>query len=345
MPKPKPLTYRDAGVDIDAKADALARLKPLIRTTFDRYVASDLGAFGSLYGVPDGYQSPVLVSSVDSVGTKVKIATMIGRHDTVGQDIVFHCANDILVQGARPLFFMDYLAAHKLEGEFILSVAEGLVASCRRLPCSLIGGETAEMPDIYPPGEYDLVGFILGLVEREKTVTGNAIRPGDALVGLGSDGLHTNGYTLARKIAFEIAGWAPDEYLEELGGTVSDELMRIHRPYGPAVLPLLDEFAVHGMAHITGGGIPDNLLRPLPDGCRAIVRRGTWSEPPIFGLLQRLGNVPEDDMLRTFNVGIGFILVVPAQQADLVVARLEAAGERAYRVGEIVAGERSVQVI
>ncbi|KPJ63961.1 phosphoribosylaminoimidazole synthetase [candidate division KD3-62 bacterium DG_56] len=345
MPKPKPLTYRDAGVDIDAKAEALARLKPLIRSTFDRYVASDLGAFGSLYSVPEGYQSPVLVSSVDSVGTKVKIATMIGRHDTVGQDIVFHCGNDILVQGARPLFFMDYLAAHKLQGEFILSVAEGLVAGCRRLSCSLIGGETAEMPDIYAPGEYDLVGFILGLVERDETVTGDSIRPGDVLIGLGSDGLHTNGYTLARKVAFEIAGWPPDEYLEELGCTISAELMRIHRPYGPAVLPLLDEFAVHGMAHITGGGIPDNLLRPLPEGCRALVRRGTWPEPPIFGLLQRLGNLPADDMLRTFNMGIGFILVVPAEQADPVRARLEMAGEQVYGIGEIVAGERSVQII
>jgi phosphoribosylformylglycinamidine cyclo-ligase len=345
MSEPESLTYRDAGVDIDAKAEALARLKPLIRSTFDKYVASDLGAFGSLYGMPKDYRDPVLVSSVDSVGTKVKIATMMGRHDTVGQDIVFHCANDILVQGGRPLFFMDYLAVNKVEGEFVLSVAEGLVAGCRRIGCALIGGETAEMPDIYPSGEYDLVGFILGAVEREKTVTGAGIEPGDALIGLGSDGLHTNGYTLARKVAFEAAGWSPDQRIEELGATIGAELMRVHRPYGPAVLPLLDEFAVRGMAHVTGGGIPDNLLRPLPDGCRAVVRRGTWPEPPIFGLIQRQGNVPEDDMLHTFNMGIGFILIVPVEQADPLAARLEAAGERPYRIGEIVAGERAVEVM
>jgi len=340
-----PITYRDAGVDIDAKSRLMERIKPHLRATFTKGVVSDIGLFGSLFSMPHEYHDPLLVASADSVGTKVMVATMAGKHDTVGRDIVAHCVNDLLVQGARSLFFMDYIAAGHLDTEVLEAVLRGLADGCREAECALIGGEIAEMPGIYAEGQYDLVGFIVGAVERTQVVTGEKVRPGDALVGLASDGLHTNGYSLARKLIFEVAGWPVDRNMPELGCTVADELLRVHRNYAGAVLPLLAQFAVHGMAHITGGGLPDNVIRSLPQGCRALIRRDAWDVSPIFSLLQSLGNVPEEDLYHTFNMGIGFVLIVPADQAEHVIAHLRDAGERPCVIGQVITGERGVELV
>lgn len=286
-----------------------------------------------------------MVTSVDGVGTKLMVATMMNRHNTVGQDIVNHCVNDILVQGARPLFFMDYIAAGKVTPEFMEEIVEGLVAGCRAAGCALIGGETAEMPGVYGEGQYDLVGFIGGAVERGRVVSGDDITPGDVLIGLASDGLHTNGYSLVRKLFFEIAGVPVDQFIPELDRTIGEELLRVHRCYAPAVLPLLDDLEVRGMAHVTGGGIPGNLVRCLPEGCRAVVERGSWHVPAIFELIQDLGRVPDEDMYHTFNMGVGFILVVPEGVAEQAASRLSANGETAYRIGRIEGGERGVLIV
>jgi len=286
-----------------------------------------------------------LVTSVDGVGTKLMVATMMNRHNSVGQDIVNHCVNDILVQGARPLFFMDYIAAGKVTPEFMEEIVEGLVAGCRAAGCALIGGETAEMPGVYGEGQYDLVGFIGGAVERSRIVSGDDITRGDVLIGLASDGLHTNGYSLVRKLFFEIAGVPVDQFIPELDRTIGEELLRVHRCYAPAVLPLLDDLEVRGMAHVTGGGIPDNLVRCLPEGRRAVVERGSWHVPAIFELIQDLGRVPDEDMYHTFNMGVGFILVVPESVAEQAASRLSANGETAYRIGRIEGGERGVVIV
>ncbi len=340
-----PLTYRDAGVDIDAAERALDRAKPLIRETFIPGVLADIGTFGALFDVHTaGLAEPVLVSSCDSVGTKLKIAFMTGRHDTVGEDLVSHCVNDILCQGARPLFFMDYLGIGKLEQEVFQQVIAGLARGCKAAGCALIGGETAELPGFYAPGEYDLAGFIVGAVERSRVITGERIHKGDVVLGLASNGLHTNGYSLARKALFEVAGFKPDDRVEALGATVAEELLRVHRCYAPAVLPLLDGDSIHGIAHITGGGIRDNLRRVLPAGCRAVIRRGAWLVPPIFDLIRDIANVPQQEMFRTFNMGIGLILAVDQAQAAEVCERLARTNETCYHIGEIVPGERAVEI-
>ncbi len=287
----------------------------------------------------------LLVSSVDSVGTKVMVASMMERHDTVGQDIVNHCVNDILVQGARPLFFMDYIAADQLLPDMVAQVVEGLATACRENSCALIGGEMAELPGMYQPGQYDLVGFVAGVVERSKAVRGDRVSSGDAVIGLASSGLHTNGYSLARKLFFEVAGLSVGQYIPELGRTIGEELLRVHRCYAPSVLALLDAVEVKGMAHITGGGLPDNLVRALPEGCRAVIERGSWHIPPIFQLIQELGRVPDEDMYHTFNMGIGFTLIVPDEKAEDTVSRLSASGETAYTIGRIEAGEKSVLIV
>ncbi len=305
-----------------------------------------MGTFGAMFSLSEwAAGDSLLVTSVDGVGTKLMVATMMDRHNTVGQDIVNHCVNDILVQGARPLLFMDYIAAGKLTPEFIEEVVEGLVAGCRATGCALIGGETAEMPGVYAEGQYDLVGFVAGAVEQSRMIRGDEIAPGDVLIGLASDGLHTNGYSLVRKLFFEVAGLPVDQFVPELGRTLGEELLRIHRGYAPAVLPLLDELDVHGMAHVTGGGTPDNLVRCLPEGCRAVVERGSWHVPAIFELIQDLGRVPDEDMYHTFNMGVGFILVVPESIAEETASRLSANGETAYRIGRIESGERGVVVV
>jgi len=287
----------------------------------------------------------LLVTSVDSVGTKLMVARMMNRHDTVGQDLVAHCVNDVLVQGARPVFFMDYIAAGALTETLITEVIEGVAAGCREAGCALIGGEIAELPGIYREGEYDLVGFVAGAVERGKAIRGDRVEPGDVLIGLASNGMHTNGYSLARKLFFELLDLAPDKYLPALDRTIGDELLRVHRCYAPAVLPLLEEVEVKGMAHITGGGLPDNLVRCLPEGCQAVVERKSWHVPAIFEMIQDLGRVPEQEMYHTFNMGVGMVLVVTEGEADEVTAKLSTRGETAYRIGRVEAGERGVVIM
>ncbi len=334
------MDYKNAGVDIDAGNEVVRRIKGLARRTFTPGVLSDLGSFGGLFHVgAAGMRDPVLVASADGVGTKLRVAFMSGIHDTIGMDLVNHCVNDILVQGARPLFFLDYLATGRLDPDVAVRVVEGLSRACSANGCALIGGETAEMPGFYADGEYDVAGFIVGAVERGRLIDGHGVAPGDVLIGLPSSGLHTNGYSLARTIVFERLRLGVHDRVDELGGTVAEALLTPHRSYLPVVQPVLDAApgAVRGMAHITGGGITDNLPRVLPEGARAIVRPGSWDVPPIFRWLQRSGNVPHEDMLRTFNMGIGLILVTARADADRVLGELARHGEAAARViGEII---------
>ena len=308
-------------------------------------MAADVGTFGALFSLSECTAGDsLLVTSVDSVGTKVMVASMMNRHNTVGQDIVNHCVNDILVQGARPLLFMDYIAAEELVPDLVVQLVEGLAAGCKEAGCALIGGEMAELPGMYRPGQYDLVGFVAGVVERSRAIAGDRIQPGDVLIGLASNGMHTNGYSLARKLFFEVAGLPVDQYVPELDRTIGEELLRVHRCYAPAVLPLLEDIDVHGMAHITGGGLPDNLVRGLPEDCCVVLQQESWHVPAIFDLIQDLGRVPKKDMYHTFNMGIGFVLVVPEEAAEQTASRLSASGETAYRVGRVEKGERGVVI-
>jgi len=337
------VTYADAGVDVDRANRTKKRIRYLAHKTFTRSVLSEIGGFGALFSIDKTkYIDPVLVSSVDGVGTKLKIAFEMGVHHTVGADLVNHCVNDIAVQGAAPLFFMDYLATGKLEPEVAEKVIEGLADACKHNGCALIGGETAEMPGFYPEGEYDLAGFIVGVVERERIITGKTVEVGDVILGLASNGLHTNGYSLARKLFFEIAGYTPDTYVNEIKGKVGNELMQTHRSYWPAIKKLVAAESVAAMAHITGGGITGNLPRVLPRGTAAVIEIGSWPVLPIFEHLQKLGNVPQDEMLRTFNMGLGMLLVVPSKKFKKAQSVLEKVGEKAYTVGRIVKGDRKV---
>jgi phosphoribosylformylglycinamidine cyclo-ligase len=333
-----PLTYATAGVDIDAQDRALAEVKRLARSTFTRGVLSEIGGFGGLFTLePDNPAGTVLVASADGVGTKLKVAQMAGVHDTVGADLVNHCVNDVLVQGARPLFLLDYLATGRLEPGVAVQVIAGLARACSANGCALLGGETAEMPGFYAPGEYDLAGFIVGAVRRDLMLQREAVQAGDALVALPSDGLHTNGYSLARKVFFEVLGLAVDAEVPELGRTVGEELLCAHRSYLEAVAPLLDAGLVRSAAHITGGGITDNLPRALPEGLGAEIDLGSWDEPAVFGLIRRAGRVPEDDMRRTFNLGVGMILVVAAEHLAVVLERLVPHGP-GWLIGRVLAG-------
>ncbi|MCK5376807.1 MAG: phosphoribosylformylglycinamidine cyclo-ligase [Acidobacteria bacterium] len=337
-------TYRDAGVDIDAQDRALAQVKKMVRNTYTDDVLSDQGAFGGLFRMPiKGLKEPVLVASADGVGTKLKVAIASGRHTSVGRDLVHHCINDILVQGARPLFFLDYLATGRLDPDVVTDVIGGVAAACGEHGLALLGGETAEMPGFYGDGEYDLAGFIVGVVDRKRIVDGSAVCHGDVLVGLPSSGLHTNGYSLARRVFFEQLALGPQDSVEELGRTVADELLEVHRCYLEPVRPLLDECLVHAMAHITGGGITDNLPRVLPEGLRAVIKVGAWEIPPVFRLLAEKGQVPEDDMWRTFNLGVGMILVVPPKQLEKVLRSLRESGYPGFPMGNVVEGERGVE--
>jgi phosphoribosylformylglycinamidine cyclo-ligase len=337
------VTYADAGVDIDRANRTKKRIKYLAHKTFTKGVLSEIGGFGGLFSIDkQKYIDPVLVSSVDGVGTKLKIAFEMKMHHTVGADLVNHCVNDIAVQGATPLFFMDYLATGKLDPEVAEKVIEGLAEACKHNGCALIGGETAEMPGFYPEGEYDLAGFIIGVVERDRIINGKTVEPGDVILGLASTGLHTNGYSLARKLFFEIAGYTPETYVNELRGKVGNELMQMHRSYWPVIKKLLAAECVAAMAHITGGGITENLPRVLPRGVAAIIEVGTWPVLPIFDHLQKLGNVPQAEMLRTFNMGLGMLLVIPAKKFKKAQTVLDKMGERAYTVGRIVKGDRKV---
>jgi phosphoribosylformylglycinamidine cyclo-ligase len=337
-----PITYADAGVDITRANRTKQRIKYLAHKTFTRGVLSEIGGFGGLFSVDKKYLDPVLVSSVDGVGTKLKVAFEMKMHHTVGGDLVNHCVNDIAVQGAAPMFFMDYLATGKLEPEVAEKVVEGIAEACKHNGCALIGGETAEMPGFYPEGEYDLAGFIVGVVEREKIISGKDVQVGDIVLGLPSNGLHTNGYSLARKLLFEVAGYSPDTFVSEIKSKVGNELMRPHRSYWPIIKKMIAGESVAALAHITGGGITENLPRVLPRGTAAVIERGTWPVLPIFEHLQKLGNVPDDEMLRTFNMGIGMLLIVPAKKFKKAETLLDRAGEKFYSVGRIVKGERKV---
>jgi phosphoribosylformylglycinamidine cyclo-ligase len=337
-----PFTYADAGVDITRANKTKQRIKYLAHKTFTRGVLSEIGGFGGLFSVDKKYLDPVLVSSVDGVGTKLKVAFEMKMHHTIGADLVNHCVNDIAVQGAAPMFFMDYLATGKLQPEVAEKVVEGLAEACKHNGCALIGGETAEMPGFYDEGEYDLAGFIVGVVERDKIINGKTVEIGDIVLGLPSNGLHTNGYSLARKLLFEVAHYGPDTFVSEMKNKVGNELMRTHKSYWPIIKKLIAGECVGALAHITGGGITENLPRVLPRGTAAVIERGTWPVLPIFEHLQKLGNVADDEMLRTFNMGIGMLVIIPAKKFKKAETLLDRAGEKFYSVGRVVKGDRKV---
>jgi phosphoribosylformylglycinamidine cyclo-ligase len=343
------LTYRDAGVDIDAANEAVSRMKEHVRSTFTLGVLTDVGSFGGMFSLAGfaNMQNPVLVSSIDGVGTKLKVAILVNKHDTIGRDLVNHCVNDILVQGARPLFFLDYFATGKLSPLVASDVVKGLSEGCREVGCALIGGETAEMPGLYLDGDYDLAGCIVGIVDREKIINGSKVQPGDTVIGLASSGLHTNGYSLARRVLLESGddSLSPYEVIPSLGRSLGEELLAPHRCYANAILPLLEEFDIHAMAHLTGGGFYENIPRVLPSDCSVTIERRSWSIPPIFSLIQERGNIPDSEMFRTFNMGIGMALVVQPEQAPLLVHRLNSVGEAAYIMGNVHRGVHEVDIV
>jgi len=326
------MDYRSAGVDIDAATRALSKVRELARSTYRPGVLSDIGSFGGLFRLDtDRYKKPVLVASTDGVGTKLKIAFATGRHGTVGYDLVAHSVNDVLVQGARPLFFLDYLAMGKLDGEITASVITGMAEACREFGLVLLGGETAEMPGFYQSGEYDIAGTIIGVVEEDRIIDGARVRAGDELVALSSWGLHTNGFSLARKVFFEQEGLSPDSHLEEIGGTVADVLLAKHRCYLPELEPLLDTGTVHAMAHITGGGLTDNIPRVLPEGLGVRIDLARLRPQPVFRYLMKKGQVAQSDMLRTFNLGVGMVVIVARGDAERVPG--------AFPIGGVVEGQ------
>ena len=338
------MEYKQSGVDIDAGNEVVRRIRTLARGTFTPGVLSDIGSFGGLFAMSAaGVQDPVLVASADGVGTKLRVAFMTGVHNTIGRDLVNHCVNDILVQGAQPLFFLDYLATGRLDPDVAVQIVEGLTVACRENGCALLGGETAEMPGFYADGEYDVAGFIVGAVARDRLIDGRRIVPGDVLLGLPSSGLHTNGYSLARRIAFDVAGLRADSTVPELGGRIGEILLTPHRSYLPLIRPLLPARVIKGMAHITGGGITENLPRILPEGTHARIDRSRWNVPTIFRWLQAAGQVPDGDMWRTFNMGIGLVLACDAGSVDEIRRALAAAGEgRAVVIGDVRAGGEGV---
>jgi phosphoribosylformylglycinamidine cyclo-ligase len=339
------MDYKQAGVDIDAGNDVVRRIRSMARGTFTPGVLSEIGSFGGLFRLnAAGISDPVLVASADGVGTKLRLAFLTGIHRTIGIDLVNHCVNDILVQGAQPLFFLDYLATGRLDPDVAVQVVEGLSTACRANGCALLGGETAEMPGFYADGEYDVAGFIVGAVARDRLIDGSGIAPGDALIGVPSCGLHTNGYSLARRIVFDVAGLRVDSHVAELGTTVGAALLEPHRSYLPLIGPLLPSGLIKGMAHITGGGITDNLPRILPKGTAARIDRSAWQVPPLFRWLQRIGQVPDDDMLRTFNMGIGLIIACSDDSAETLLEGLARTGEpHATCIGRIVVGSNRVE--
>jgi phosphoribosylformylglycinamidine cyclo-ligase len=338
------MDYRDSGVDIAAGNETVRRIKSLAKATFTPGVLSDIGSFGGLFQIDrDRYREPVLVSSADGVGTKLKVAFMTGRHDTVGADLVNHCVNDILVQGAEPLFFLDYVATGRLSPDVTEKVVAGVARGCRENRCALLGGETAEMRGFYADGEYDIAGFIVGIVEKSRVVDGRSIAAGDSLIGLPSAGLHTNGYSLARQVLFDAAGLRPDTFLQEVGATVADALLAPHRSYLRAIRPLLDKRLIKGMAHITGGGITENLPRILPDGTAASIDRNAWEIPPLFTLLQQRGGIDTGEMFRAFNMGIGLIVACAHLDAETVVNALRSSGSAPVLIGRVTSGDRDVR--
>lgn len=339
------VSYKDAGVNIDEADRAVSSIRGMARRTFSKSVLTDIGSFGGGF-LLEGYKKPVLVSSADGVGTKLKLAFLTGIHSTIGEDLVNHCVNDIAVQGATPLFFLDYFSVGKLDAKVAADVISGIARGCKKNGCALIGGETAEMPGLYQDGEYDLAGFIVGAVERKRMITGQSIKPGDVLIGLPSTGLHTNGYSLARKILFEVAGNDASTRVAQLGGSIAEELLKIHRSYLKPIQALHNAGLLKGAAHITGGGITDNTPRILPKGLGVKIQHGSWPILPVFNLLKELGRIPEDDWRRTFNLGIGMILVVSPKQLQKASRILKTLKEPWYQIGEVVRtkGERVVYV-
>lgn len=337
----QPISYADAGVSIDNANRAVAKIREYARSTFNERTLTEIGSFGGMFaGAFPNMSEPILVASADGVGTKLKLAFDTGIHNTVGADLVNHCVNDILVQGARPLFFLDYFATGKLEPDVTASVVEGMARACRENGCVLLGGETAEMPSMYADGEYDLAGFIVGVVDKPKVIDGKSITPGDVVLGIPSTGLQTNGYSLARKLFFEVGGYKPDDFVEELGTTVGEALLETHASFLPQIGPLLDSGVIKGLVHITGGGFLENIPRILPEGVSVEINRGSWPELPIFGMMQHLGNVDEKEMFRTFNMGIGMIVVCSEAEHETIADQL---GD-CYRIGQVTTGSRIVKI-
>ena len=336
LPKKNQITYRDAGVNIDAGNRFVDMIRPLVKSTFRPEVKTDIGGFGGLFSLHvEKYRNPVLVSSTDGVGTKLKIAFLLDRHDTVGIDLVAMCVNDIIVQGAEPLFFLDYLACGKLSVEKSYQILKGISEGCRQAGCALIGGETAEMPGMYAEGEYDLAGFTVGVVDNDRIIDGSTITVGDKIIGIASSGLHSNGFSLARKVLLGNRPQRLDDNVPELGHSLGQELLTPTRIYVKTVLNLLRDFTVKGMAHITGGGLLENIPRALPKNCRALLSRGSWEIPPIFERIRLEGNIDENEMSRVFNLGVGMTLVVPKEQCDDILQRLSGLQEKAFLIGEI----------
>jgi phosphoribosylformylglycinamidine cyclo-ligase len=335
------ISYADAGVSIDNANRAVAKIREYARATFNERTLTEIGSFGGMFsGAFPDMAEPILVASADGVGTKLKLAFETGIHNTVGADLVNHCVNDILVQGARPLFFLDYFATGKLEPDVTASVVEGMARACKENGCVLLGGETAEMPDFYPPGEYDLAGFIVGVVDRPKVIDGKSIMPGDVVLGIPSNGLQTNGYSLARKLFFDVGGYKVNDFIEELSCTVGEALLKTHQSFLQQIGPLIDSGVIKGLAHITGGGFLENIPRILPEGVSVEIKRGSWDEQPIFGLMQKLGNVPDLEMFRTFNMGIGMVAICTASDVEELRNQLE----NCVEIGSVISGQGSVEL-
>ena len=339
------LTYRDAGVDIDAGNYSVSLIKESVKATYRPEVLGDLGGFGGLFALNIlKYKEPVLVSGTDGVGTKLRLAFMLDKHDTIGQDAVAMCVNDILVQGAEPLYFLDYLAVGKLDPQQVAAVVKGVAGACKESGCALIGGETAEMSGFYPVGEYDIAGFAVGIVDKSKIITGENIKAGNVLLGLPSSGIHSNGYSLVRKICFDVKGFKGDEHIEALNSTIGEELLRPTRLYPKVCLPLIENFKINGMVHITGGGFYDNIPRVLPENCGVEIDAAAWQSPTIFKLLQQWGNVEWREMYRTFNMGIGMVLVVDAEEVPKIQAHLKAQNEECFVIGQVTPGKQEVTI-
>lgn len=339
-------TYKAAGVDVEAGEEAVRRIKSHVHSTYNENVLTDLGSFGGMFKLPCmGMEEPVLVSSIDGVGTKVKIASMMDKYDTIGMDIVNHCCDDILVQGAMPLFFLDYFATNKLKPAILEQIVIGMSQACRENGCVLIGGETAEMPGVYLDGEFDIAGSIVGIVDRNKIIDGSKVSAGDAVIGIASNGLHTNGFSLVRKILFEDHDYKATDYVPEIGGILGDALLAPHRSYVKPIAAIMQEFDIHAMAHLTGGGFYSNIPRVLPSECQVVIERLSWVVPPLFGFIQDKGGIETTEMHKTFNMGIGLVLIVPRQHSISIIDRLTELGEHACMIGEVHTGAKEVMVI
>jgi phosphoribosylformylglycinamidine cyclo-ligase len=338
--------YKDAGVDIDKADEFVQRIKPMVESTFRPEVMTKIGGFAGCFSLNlERYKKPLLVSSTDGVGTKLKIAFLMERHETIGVDLVAMCVNDVVVMGAKPLFFLDYFATSQLDSEKATQVMSGIVKGCMEAECSLIGGETAEMPGLYREGEYDLAGFVVGIVEDAQLIDGSSVTVGDKLVGIGSSGLHSNGFSLVRKILLENHRMSLDKRVEEIGEVLGEELLKPTKIYAKTILNLIRDFRIGGIAHVTGGGITGNVPRVIPKGSKAVIRKGTWDIPPIFTYLKEKGNIPEEEMLRTFNNGVGMVLVVRPKEVEDILSRLNSLGEKAFVIGDIGKSEKEGETI